>query len=125
LKTHTLNQGQNKKKKQEKKETRKNLGEINQFNSKIMTFKKEFLPPKKLIKQWETEYWESGKDSGRFPCSYQEYILMKSAEWGALQSASSLLKSSETNASAKERQVSVISENRKQISIFDFLGHGA
>lgn len=87
----------------------------------MTTFKKEFLPPKKLIKQWENEYWQSGKDSGRFPCSYQEYILMKSAEWGAFKIAPRFSKSLKTETNSEKRQVSVISEDRRQMSIFDFL----
>lgn len=49
-----------------------------------MTFRKEFLPPPDITKDWEREYWQIGKECGRFPCSFNEYLLMKSAEWGAL-----------------------------------------
>jgi hypothetical protein len=46
--------------------------------------KKEFMPPSKLVREWEAEYWQAGIENGRFSCSLQSFLLCKAAEWGSL-----------------------------------------
>lgn len=88
----------------------------------MSNFKKEFLPPKKLIREWEAEYWEAGKNFGRFPCSYQEYILMKSAEWGALKIRPAPRKS---KGATEECRGQNDTKRHEQSTIFDFLATDA
>jgi hypothetical protein len=87
-----------------------------------MTFRKEFLPPKKLIKRWESQYWEMGRKSGRFPCAFNEYLLMKSAEWGALKIYPVSRRGKKATGECPE--VDVV-ERREQLTIFDFLAPSA
>lgn len=42
------------------------------------------MPPEKLVREWEAEYWQAGIENGRFPCSLQSFLLCKAAEWGSL-----------------------------------------
>jgi hypothetical protein len=87
-----------------------------------MTFRKEFLPPQKLIKEWGREYWKVGKELGRFPCTFDEYLLMKSAEWGALKIRPVSKKS---KGATEVRQGQVCVGRHEQSTIFDFLAPSA
>lgn len=87
-----------------------------------MSFKKEFLPPQALIKEWAREYWKVGKELGRFPCTFDEYLWMKSAEWGALK-IRPIPKKSKGATEVRQEQVCV--GRHRQSTIFDLLAPSA
>lgn len=87
-----------------------------------MAFRKEFLPPQKLIKEWGREYWEIGKNLGRFPCSFEEYLLMKSAEWGALKIRPSVKKGKGATEMCRGQNDT---KRHEQSTIFDLLASSA
>lgn len=87
-----------------------------------MAFRKEFLPSQTLIKEWGREYWALGKELGHFPCTFDEYLLMKSAEWGALKIRPAPRKS---KGATEECRGQNDTKRHEQSTIFDLLAPSA